>query len=329
MTSPARADQVAARSTVPGKPGAPDLTVVIPTRHDTAALPDTIGSFLAARTRRTRLEFVIVDDASPDGVDAAAFEGLLRGTGPGASLTVLRPREHIGITRARNLGVRHARAARLFITDAHVKVDRGWDAVIAEYAGARRILAATIVSDQTGAPGFGASLHLPDLALRWNTEPGGDLAAVQVAASAGLVADRELYWSVGGFDPGMIMYGSAEAEFSVRAWLRGAEVLNLPGLIVRHRFRSAEERRLSLAANLHFVLHNRLRFALLYLPDDAALMVLSMAVHYPSRAVARACDLVAASDVWRRRTTLRKHELFSFGWFSRKFGLESQDGTGT
>jgi hypothetical protein len=125
----------------------------------------------------------------------------------------------------------------------------------------------------------------------------------------------------------MIMYGSAEAEFSVRAWLRGAEVLNLPGLIVRHRFRSAAERRLSLAANLHFVLHNRLRFALLYLPDDAVLIVLrELAAHYPSQAVARACDLVAASDVWRRRTTLRKHELFGFEWFSRKFGLESQTG---
>jgi glycosyltransferase involved in cell wall biosynthesis len=323
----ARADAVAVRSTMPGKPDVPDLTVVIPTRHDVSALPSTIGSFLAARTRGTRLEFVIVDDASPTGVDAAMFGDLLREPGPSASLTVLRPHEHIGITRARNLGARHARAGHLFITDAHVKVEPGWDAVIAEYAGARRILAATIESDQTGACGFGASLELPALTLRWNTEPGGDLAAVQVAASAGMVVDRELYWSVGGFDPGMILYGSAEAEFSVRAWLRGAEVVNLPGLIVAHRFRSAAERRLSMAANLHFVLHNRLRFALLYLPDDAVLRVLrEMAALYPSRAVTRACDLVAASDVWRRRTALRKHELFSFGWFSRKFGLDAYTG---
>src|SRR5262249_29471739 len=154
------------RSTVPGKPGAPDLTVVIPTRHDTAALPATIRSFLAARTRETRLEFVIVDDASPGGVDAATFEGLLREPGPSASLTVLRPPGHIGITRARNLGARYARADRLFITDAHVEAGPGWDAVIAEHAGTSRILAATIVSDQTGAPGFGASLRLPALTLR-------------------------------------------------------------------------------------------------------------------------------------------------------------------
>jgi hypothetical protein len=26
--------------------------------------------------------------------------------------------------------------------------------------------------------------------------------------------------------------------------------------------------------------------------------------------------------VWTRRSLLRKKELFSFGWFSRKFGLE-------
>jgi hypothetical protein len=35
--------------------------------------------------------------------------------------------------------------------------------------------------------------------------------------------------------------------------------------------------------------------------------------------------LVASSDVWTRRSLLRKKELLSFGWFSRKFGLEAPD----
>ena len=319
----ARAVSGVMRSTLPGQADAPDISVVIPTRDDTAELPATIESFLEARSRDARLEFVIVDDASPAGVDPAAFEPLLGRRGQQASLTVLRPADHAGIPRARNMGARYARGGRLFITDAHVRVEPGWDALITEYGMAGRVLAATIVNDQTGAPGFGASLLMPTLTFRWNSETSGDLSAVQVAASAGMAIDRELYWSIGGFDPGMLMYGSNEAEFSTRAWLRGAEVLNLPSLIVRHRFRSAAELQERLNANLHFILHNRLRFALLYLPDDVALYVLrDMAAHYPGQVVARACSLVASSDVWRRRAMLRKRELFTFSWLTRKFGLE-------
>jgi glycosyltransferase involved in cell wall biosynthesis len=306
--------------------GRPDISVVTPTRYDTQALPRTIESFLDTRSLGTKLEFVIVDDASPLGVDGDALDRLFSLRERNASITVVQPGGHIGITQARNLGARHASGDWLFVTDAHVQVTPGWDAIIREYARIKRILAATIVSDETGGQGFGASLEVPSLTIRWNPEPVGDLAPVQVASSAGMVIDRQLYSSLGGFDPGMPFYGPHEAEFSVRAWLRGAEVLNLPGLQVLHRFRSAEEIDETLRADLHLVLHNRLRFALLYLPSDLVLkMVRDMTTDYPVQVVAQACDLVASSDVWTRRSLLRKKELLSFGWFSRKFGLEAPD----
>ena len=203
----------------------------------------------------------------------------------------------------------------------------GWDAIIREYARAKRVLAATIVSDETGGKGFGASLEMSSLTTRWNVEPAGDLAPVQVASSAGMVIERGLYSSLAGFDPGMISYGPHEAEFSIRAWLSGAEVLNLPALEVRHRFRGVAEREATLRANLDLALHNRLRFALLYLPPELVLRIVrDMTTDYPAEAVAKACALVESSDVWRRRSLLRKKELLSFAWFSRKFGLEMPDG---
>jgi GT2 family glycosyltransferase len=310
-----------------GSASRPDVSIVMPTRHDTQALPRTMESFLATRSLGTGLEFVIVDDASPLGVDGAALDRLLGLEDKDAAIAVVQPGKHVGITRARNLGARYARGDWLFITDAHVEVGPGWDATVREYARARRILAATIVSDETGGQGFGASLEVPSLTIRWNLEPAGDLAPVQVASSAGTVIDRALYSSLGGFDPGMPFYGPHEAEFSLRAWLRGAEVLNLPGLQVRHRFRGAEEVEETLRANLHLALHNRLRFALLYLPSDLVLtMVRDMTTDYPGQAVAQACDLVASSDVWTRRPMLRRKEIFNFEWFSRKFGLEVPDG---
>lgn len=318
---PARAPEDATLTQL-GSARTPDISVVMPTRYDTRALPRTVESFLSTKSPGTRLEFVIVDDASPLGVDDAALDRLFDLEKQSASVSVVRPGKHVGITRARNLGAYHARGDQLFVTDAHVEVSPGWDAIVRECAGTRRILAATIVSDETGGQGFGASLEVPSLTITWNLEPAGDLAPVQVASSAGMVLDRELYSSLGGFDPGMISYGPHEAEFSLRAWLRGAEVLSLPGLRVRHSFRSAREREQTLQTNLHLVLHNRLRFGLLYLPSDMVLaMTREMATDYPGQVVAHACDLVASSDVWARRSLLRKEEIFSFGWFSRKFGL--------
>ena len=319
---PAKKSGGAPKLTRLGQEANPDISVVMPTRYDTALLSSTIGSFMATRSQDTGVEFVIVDDDSPAGVDCAMFERIFDIPRMNVSIVVVHPGQHVGITRARNLGARYARADRLFITDAHVSVEYGWDAMVAEYAQARRVLAATIADEETGGQGFGVSLEMPSLTVRWNSEPPDNLTAVHVAASSGMVLSSELYRSLGGFDSGMIHYGSAEAEFSIRAWLNGAEVLSLPGLLVWHRFRSAYERQQTLITNLHFVLHNRLRLALLYLPDDVVLQVMrDMATRYPGTAVAQACDLVASSDVWRRRSFLRERELLTFGWFSRKFGL--------
>jgi glycosyltransferase involved in cell wall biosynthesis len=310
-----------------GSTSAAQVSVVLPTRYDTEALPGTIESFLSTRSLRTPFEFVIVDDDSPLGVDGSALDRLLGLQKRKASITVVQPGQHVDITWARNLGAQSARSDWLFVTDAHVEVAPGWDAIIKEYARPRRILAATIVCDETGGHGFGASLEMPSLTIRWNAGSAGNLAPVQVASSAGMIIERAWYASLGGFDMGMISYGPREAEFSVRAWLRGAEVLNIPTLEVRHRFRSAAEREAKLRENLGLALHNRLRFALLYLPNDLVLrMVRDMTIDYPAEAVTKACALVASSDVWRRRSLLRKKELFSFGWFSRKFGLEMPDG---
>lgn len=304
----------------------PDISVVMPTRYDTEALPRTIESFLDTRSPSTILEIVIVDDASPLGVDGDALDHLFSLQERNASISVIQAGSHIGITKARNLGARYAKGDWLFVTDAHVQVTSGWDHIVREHARIKRILAATIISDETGGQGFGASLEVPSLAIRWNSGPAGDLAPVQVASSAGMVINREFYYSLGGFDEGMPFYGPHEAEFSVRAWLRGAEVLNLPGLQVLHRFRSAEEIDETLRANLHLALHNRLRFALLYLPSDLVLkMVRDMTTDYPVQVVKRACDLVASSDVWTRRSLLRDKELLTFRWFSHKFGFEAPD----
>lgn len=304
-----------------------NVSVVLPCRLHTAALPGTIRSFLSTRSRDTRVEFVVVDGDGLHDADLAPFARIADLKAENASIRVVHHRGNEGPTWVRNLGARYASGERLFLTDAHAQVETGWDATVADYRSSRRVLAATIVDDKTSTRGFGASLRLPGLTVEWNPAGQRGPTAVQVAASAGMILDRSLYWSIGGFDPGMIMPGSADAEFSLRAWLSGAEVLNVPGLTVRRRVHGTAQPSAALPANLHIALYERLRLAVLYLPSDLVLRLLSdMAANHPEAVVAQACSLLAASDAWRRRSTLREHELLPFGWFSRRFGLEVNRG---
>jgi hypothetical protein len=161
----------------------------------------------------------------------------------------------------------------------------------------------------------------------WLREDPGVGAPVQIASAAGTVVPRRLFEELGGYDEGMLVYGSAEPEFSVRAWLAGAEVVAHPEVVVTHRFKHRREHKPFLDGLRPLMIHNNLRFGLLYLPDEAALqMVRHFAQEFPDRA-RTGMDLVADSDVWERRAALEATLAFDFEWFVDRFDLTDQVGS--
>ena len=288
---------------------------------------DTIDSIASTRTTDARVEIVIADDKSDDDTAEylhAAWPGLSRHDRLDIHLSLLPDRR--GIPRARNHAAGLATADILFITDAHVRFPPGWDALVYQHLRPDRILAGAVTQANTPFVGYGCRLAVPFMGTYWNREPVDRPGQVQIAACPATALSRDLFNRIGGYDEGMIMYGAAEPEFSLRAWLSGAEVLLVPQLLVEHRFKPQQERLAFVRAVREHMVCNSLRFGLLYMDEEGALQVLRYySLKFPNL-FQRALSIVNDSDVWTRRTYLEATLTRPFSWFIDHFGVTDATG---
>lgn len=305
----------------------PDISVVMPAHNEGARVADTIDSIASTRTTGARVEIVIADDKSDDdtaGHLRAAWPDLSRHDRLDIHLSQLPDRR--GVPRARNHAARLATADILFITDAHVRFPAGWDELVYRHLRPDRILAGPVTHANTPFVGYGCRLAVPFMGTYWNREPVDGPAEVQIAACPATVLSRDLFGRLGGYDDGMIMYGAAEPEFSLRAWLSGAEVILVPQLLVEHRFKPQQERLAFIRAVREHMVCNSLRFGLLYADEAGALQMLRYyALKFPNL-FQRALAIVNASDVWARRAHLDATLARPFSWFIDHFGVTDTAG---
>jgi len=304
-----------------------DISVVMPAHNEGARLADTIDSIASGRTTDARVEIVIADDKSDDDT-----EGHLRAAWPDLSrhdrldVHLSRLPERCGVPRARNHAAGLATADVLFITDAHVRFPSGWDALVYKHLRPDRILAGAVTQSNTSFVGYGCRLVVPFMGTYWNKEPVRHPAEVQIAACPATVLSRDLFHRIGGYDDGMIMYGVAEPEFSLRAWLSGAEVILIPQLLVEHRFKPQQERVAFVRSVREQMVCNSLRFGLLYADEDGALQMLRYySLKFPNL-FQQALAIVDRSDVWRRRAQLEATLARPFSWFVEHFALRDKAG---
>jgi glycosyltransferase involved in cell wall biosynthesis len=305
----------------------PDISVIIPARNEGAKLAPTLRSIARGRVTDSRLEFVIVDDASTDDTVAnlmAAAPDLLKERR--IEIKVHRSPQRLGIYRARNLAASLATAHVLFGTDAHVRVSPGWDAAIYRHIGPDRILAGITTQAGSAFRGYGCHLLVPFMGTCWNSGPIQGTAPAPVATCHATVMMRDLFVRLGGYDPGMILYGAGEPEFSVRAWLHGAEIIVVEELRVEHEFKPRDELDRFIAAVRPFWVHNCLRFGLLYLSEPGCLQLLRFYARTFPSVFPSALRRISRSDVWQRRSYLEGQRQRSFAWFVDHFGIRNQAG---
>lgn len=299
----------------------------MPAHNEGARVADTIDSIASTRATNARVEIVVADDNSDDdtaGYLRAAWPDLSRHDRLDVHLSQLPDRR--GVPRARNHAARLATADILFITDAHVRFPVGWDALVYQHLRPERILAGAVTQANTPFVGYGCRLAVPFMGTYWNREPVDSPAEVQIAACPATALSRDLFNRIGGYDDGMIMYGAAEPEFSLRAWLSGAEVVLVPQLLVEHRFKPPQERVAFVRAVREYMVSNSLRFGLLYTDEDGALQMLRYyALKFPDL-FQRALATVNGSDVWDRRAHLEATLARPFSWFVDHFSLTDTAG---
>ena len=297
------------------------ISVVVPARNEGARVQQTLESLARGRSLNgSPLEVVVVDDASQH-----AERPRLRKI-PGLDVQVVRLKERVGVPAARNAGAAAAGGDILFITDAHVSVGAGWDSAILEHSRPRRILAGAVSDPTSKFRAYGCTLVVPFMGTRWVRDRPQPLGPIQIPSASATVVPRRLFEELGGYDSGMRLYAAAEPEFGVRAWLAGAEIRSLPELEVSHRFKDRDALDRFLEGLRPSMVHNSLRFGLLYLSEAASLQMLRYyAFRYPDE-LPEALALLEGSDVWERRDELTRQLVRDFDWFVDRFALRDQEG---
>jgi GT2 family glycosyltransferase len=234
---------------------------------------------------------------------------------------MLRLSQWSGIPFARNRGADVARHPIYLITDGNTRYPINWDLPIRRHFHPSRVVAATIADIASQFRGYGCTLLLPSMGASWIPQPGFYGGYVPVAACTATVIDRSLFHHLGGYDESLPLYGAAEPEFSVRAWLSGYEVINIPDLLVTHRFRPRAEHDLYLRSNGPLLRRNYLRFAAYYLPESLLHRTYEYyAAQAPGEFDTRLAEL-EASGVWAHRAHLRRRLPRDFDWLNRRFAL--------
>jgi hypothetical protein len=196
---------------------------------------------------------------------------------------------------------------------------------ILEHVRADRILAGTTTQIGADFRGYGCRLIVPFMGTRWNNRRPRGATYVQVAACSATVLPRKLFAELGGYDEAMLVYGGGEPEFSIRAWLHGAEIVSVAGLEVAHRFKPKDEYRRFMSEVRPFWVHNCLRFGLLYLSEAGCMQLLR---HHAQKSphFQGAVRRIDRGDVWERREYLESRRVHAFAWFVERFALRNQVG---
>jgi glycosyltransferase involved in cell wall biosynthesis len=295
------------------------ISVIIPVRNEGDRIVSTVASIIAGRSCCFPLEIVVVDDASSDGACERLVATIAQA--PEVTIAIRRLDDWCGIPFARNRGAEIAKHPIYLITDGNTRFPANWDLPIWQHFSRNRVLAATILDMASPFRGYGCQLTLPSMGVSWIPVPGAYGGYTPVAACTGTVIDGVLFHQLGGYDESMPLYGAAEPEFSVRVWLSGYEIVNVPELSIGHRFRPRAEHDAFFQTNGPVLRRNYLRFACCYLPRDRLIETYD----YYARIAPNDLDAWIAEletgHVWAQRATLESKFVRDFSWYAQRFAI--------
>jgi len=273
-----------------------DLSVVVVTHNEGDLLRQTVQSLVATLPERGA-EVLVVDDQSSDG--STAF--LSQPEWP--SVRLLRSPRRLGISAARNLGGRVSRGSVIAFSDAHVEAYPGWAeplclAALKPYVG--EVAPVVHSMHEPGIKGFGFTWRDPSLKMHWLRRRGTAPYAVPFLCGCFVAMSRRMFELTGGFDEGLIRWGSEDAELSLRLWRMGYECHVVPESAVAHLFR----KKFPYQVSWDGILHNTLRLAMVHFGPRALARVME---HWRTHAaLPRAMTTLCRSDVWSWREDVQR-----------------------
>jgi GT2 family glycosyltransferase len=110
--------------------------------------------------------------------------------------------------------------------------------------------------------------------------------------------------------------GGVDNELSVRLWLLGYELLIVPQVVVRHRFRETSP----YPVGWPQYLHNRLRLAFAHL--SAPRLAKAVRALHKHEGFGEAMALLVEGDISLRRREMLARRVRSDDWYFERFGMK-------
>jgi len=218
----------------------------------TSSLYRSIHSVLNRTPKKLLHEIILVDDNSNATWLGAQLDEYL--TCLPDKVKLLRSTERLGLMGARTFGAKHATGDVLTFLDSHIEVNYNWiEPLLFRINEDRKKhvvvpIIDTIFSDSLIYKSGGITILAFDWGLgqRHNDFRPMKKTPATVPIPSPIMAgglfsiDRELFFELGAYDPGLQIYGGEETEIAVKIWTCGHTLELISCSHVGHIFRSSE-----------------------------------------------------------------------------------------
>ncbi len=285
-------------------------SVIIISKNEADNLKMTVDSLLETRNNCS-MEIIVVDDGSKDN----SSDFLL--TPAYASQVTLIKTPGLGTSNARNLGASYAVAPVLFFCDSHVVVPDYW---LDRMLSAMDLLHADILSPavaslyQPEAIGYGLAMD-DEGNIYWLSSKPTEPCMIPFACSCFMAIRKQVFDTLGGFDRNYVIYGSEDAELSLRAWLFGYQIIMYPELVVKHLFKESY----SYDFDDSHMNYNLLQMACTHFNASRLCKLISRINAEPN--MKEVVEAVLSSGVWSKRSRYQKLRVHDDDWFFSTFNM--------
>jgi glucosyl-dolichyl phosphate glucuronosyltransferase len=217
------------------------VSVIVPTRNRGRYLEECLQS-LAVQDYDGQFEVIVVDNGSTDATPELLERWRRRD--PRFQTTV---ESRVGLSRAKNAGIRLARGDLLLFTDDDVIVDRGWISAYVRFFADKKAESVVaggkivpIPDDLSNWPAWMTDLALEDLGRLDYQREEPLLEAWDYVWGANMAVPARMVKRLGFWDESLGRRGDArgtfeDTEYQDRVRAAGATVWFLPGAMVHHR----------------------------------------------------------------------------------------------
>ena len=191
-------------------------------------------------------EIILVDDGSDRDYTKEPLERYLKLL---PKVTLRRMPKRQGLMATRVEGAKIATSDVIVFLDSHIECSVGWlEPMIGRIKENPKVLTVPMIDGVDADSFIYAAGGLDVVAFDWGLRqafPKRPITGIEPVDSPGMggglfAMTRELFFKLGGYDPGMALYGGEEVELPMRIWMCGYRLEVIPCSRVGHIFRTGK-----------------------------------------------------------------------------------------